>query len=196
MSQEPKHKCTRIGLRPATDFDATHILGTPFPVTIGSGVLQKYCEECGGIKGHIVPEPEQLVAVIALIRAATSTKLSGGEVRFLRKSMNMKAKDLAGLLDLDPSHLSRIENDKAVITEVYERLLRASVCIHHLDAAKGLDVDIHEVLRMKIPSVVCVTRLFSIRLNLEFCEGNSKKLSQIDYSVPEQKKWKDSHKVA
>lgn len=82
-------------------------------------------------------------------------KLNGTEIRFLRKSMGLKSLQLAEKLAVSPEHLSRFENNKQPITEVYEKLLRAAVCLHHLDDARGLSVDVKKVLSMKIVSAVC-----------------------------------------
>lgn len=167
MKQKSTHQCTTFQLRDCVDFDASQLLGAPFPVTLTGGVVEKLCSECGAHMGHILKKPSELIAMVAVLRACNGLKLSGSEVRFLRKSMNLKAKELADELTLDPSHLSRIENDRQCISDVYEKLLRAVVCLHHFDAAQELKVDIRRVFSMTIPAVTPVPKVFNLELHME-----------------------------
>lgn len=165
MTVTVEHKCTSVGLRKLATFDAAGILGTLFSVVLHDAVEQKFCVDCGEIKGHIIPKPRELVAAIAMLRACNPIKLNGTEIKFLRKSLNLKAKELSGELGISAEHLSKIENDRQPIGEVYERLLRIYVCIKHLDAAHGVDLaDLKKMLSMKIESVRLSTDL--IRFDL------------------------------
>ncbi|WP_299778652.1 helix-turn-helix transcriptional regulator [uncultured Roseobacter sp.] len=166
MGNQSGHKCSEMHVRECVGFDASHLLGAPFPVTLYGGVGEKYCGKCGAVKGHIIKDPMELIAMVAVLRACDDMKLNGSEVKFLRKSMSYKAKDLAHKLDLDPAHLSRIENDKKPMSLVYEKLLRAAVCLKFIETAKFIGVDVSHVLSMNITSAKCVSKIFDLHLCL------------------------------
>ncbi|WP_299283949.1 helix-turn-helix transcriptional regulator [uncultured Tateyamaria sp.] len=166
MAGLDKHICRKIHVRECKDYDASHLIGAPFPVTLTGGVLEKHCEECNAKAGHILKNPRQLTRMVAVARACDDMKLNGSEVRFLRKSINLKAKELAEKLDIDPAHLSRIENGHLAISVVLEKLVRSAVCLSFLDEARIVGMDGSSILSMNIPSVVCSSRIFSLDLRL------------------------------
>ncbi|PZM07563.1 helix-turn-helix domain-containing protein [Rhizobium tubonense] len=150
--------------RVLAEFDASGLLGTPFVVLIHDAVKEKFCSGCEGIIGHVIPSPDNLVAVVAILRACNPIKLNGAEIRFFRKSVGLKAKEIAERLDLTPEQFSRYENGKKPISDVYEKLLRAEVCLHHLESVKKIDVDIRGLLAMNIVSVRDVAKPITLRL--------------------------------
>lgn len=191
MKNSEKHECKRVSLRECVDFDVSHLLGAPFPVTLTGGVLEKTCEVCGAVAGHILTKPRQLVGMVAVLRSCDAKKLNGAEIRFLRKAMGLKANQLAVKLDIDPSYLSKIENDKQVMSVVHEKLLRSAVLFHYLEETRRLDMDGNEIFSMDIPAVVCASRTFE----LEMClveEGNILQMVGSEKAVHRMdKSWKD-----
>jgi DNA-binding transcriptional regulator YiaG len=103
-----------------------------------------------GSIGIVVPDLKALEASAAVARAVIPVKLSGQEIRFLRKAMETKASELARFLDVVPETFSRWENDKEVITTNAERLLRLRVLQHLKDRAVGVTAKDSMVLDMKI----------------------------------------------
>ena len=154
-------------------FDASGLLGTPFQVFIEDAVKEKSCVECGEVLGHVIPMPDNLVAVAAVLRATNPIKLNGAEIRFLRKSVGLKAKEIANRMDISAEQFSRYENGKRPISEVYEKLLRAEVCLHHLESIKRIDVDVRGLLAMKIISVRDVGKPLSLHLVRVPSDGDS-----------------------
>lgn len=173
MRQHAKDCKGQIGIRRLSTFDASTILGTPFAVVLHDAVDEKYCLECNSILGHIIPHPKDLSSVVAVLRAANPKKLCGKEIRFLRKSLARKAKDLADDIALSPEQLSRFENDKQPISEVYERLLRAIVCLGHFDTTSRLGIDAKHLLSMRIPSVRDCNDSVSTHLEFEIASIES-----------------------
>jgi len=153
MSTKVNSKHGDVKLRRLIKYEASGLLGTPFPVVLHDAVDEKYCGNCGEVLGHIVPDPKSLIAVVAVLRAANPQKLTGKEIRFLRKSLARKAKDFAGDISLSAEQLSRFENDKQPASEVYEKLVRLTVCLGHLDHTVRLGVDHRTFLTMRICSV-------------------------------------------
>lgn len=109
----PRHKDTLMGL----------------PIVL---INAAYEAVHGDETGVVVPDIPALEAAIAVARASVPTKLSGNEIRFLRKAIGMKAQDLAKFLDVTPETFSRWENDSgSPISTNPERVFRLRV-VHAL----------------------------------------------------------------
>jgi YgiT-type zinc finger domain-containing protein len=76
---------------------------------IGLRVL--VCSKCE-VEAPIIPRMAELHKVIANIIVKQPYRLRGKEIRFLRKNAGFPANKFAALLGVDPSHLSRVENEK------------------------------------------------------------------------------------
>ena len=139
-----KKKCicggSSVEKRDLDVFDATGLLQSPFEVYLHDAVTEVVCSDCGSTLYPIIPRPQLLIAVVVVLRALDSPKLFAHEVRFLRKALGPKAKDVAAKLGVSPEHLSRWENGKAAISESAERLLRALVCMKHIQITHRLGV--------------------------------------------------------
>jgi DNA-binding transcriptional regulator YiaG len=126
----PRHKDTLMG----------------FPVVLLSAAYEATHGEETGI---VVPDVSALEAAIAVARVTLPYKLSGNEIRFLRKAIGMKAVDLAKFLAVDPAHFSRWENESgSAITTNAERVLRLRVAHALRHKAPGVDVEDDEILDM------------------------------------------------
>jgi transcriptional regulator with XRE-family HTH domain len=58
----------------------------------------------------IIPNMSDLINAVALAVILQPTKLNGQEVRFLRKLVGKNNKDFSRLLNVDNTHLSKVEN--------------------------------------------------------------------------------------
>lgn len=111
------------------------------------GLTQYRCGDCEETFTPI-PSPKRLHQVIALtICEENKSILTGKEIKFLRKTMGMKATELADILGVDKSTVSRWENERQEIGDSSDRLLRSLVMLqykqettaeHALDAFKGI----------------------------------------------------------
>jgi putative transcriptional regulator len=83
-----------------------------------------HCQQCGDISPvfHKLPQLHKAIARAIVLRPHL---LTGSEIRFLRKERGLKAKDFADLLRVDPSTLSRWENDEQPRTLQNDALVRA-----------------------------------------------------------------------
>ncbi len=89
------------------------------------GILQYTCEDCGETYASI-PAMEKLHRVIGeIICRERKALLQPDEIKFLRKNMQLKSKELAQWLGVTPSTVSRWENGKKDIGESQDRLLRS-----------------------------------------------------------------------
>lgn len=88
------------------------------------GITQYRCQECGESFAAI-PNTEQLHTTIALdICKNNKALLLPEEIKFLRKELGLKAKDLALAMGVKAEAISRWENGKSVISEGNDRMLR------------------------------------------------------------------------
>lgn len=81
------------------------------------------CNTCKEIMAEL-PNMQELHHVIAMALVNKNAKLSGREIRFLRKQLSLKAKDLGIILSVTQQTVSRWENDKEEISQYNDKLIR------------------------------------------------------------------------
>lgn len=106
------------------------------------GITQHICKNCGE-KYVSIPNMEGLHLTIGkAICCKTNDLLAPSEIKFLRKELNLKSKDLAKALGVTDTTVSRWENGKSPISEAEDRLLRGIYMMFvsdHLEGAVHLD---------------------------------------------------------
>jgi transcriptional regulator with XRE-family HTH domain len=88
------------------------------------GIKVSRCAACD-TESPAIPRLGELNRVISRTLAQKTTPLIGSELRFLRKRAGISSKDFADLLLIDPSTLSRAENDKKPLGPQSNLLARA-----------------------------------------------------------------------
>ncbi len=126
------------------------LLGLPYPVTLRGGVVREVDAATGETLGYAITDLDGLVAAVAMIRALHDVKLSGDEIRFMRKAVDMSAKSLANKIDVDPSTFSRWENGIQTMNEHIERIFRLYICDTLAERAPAIDYVSREIATMKI----------------------------------------------
>jgi putative zinc finger/helix-turn-helix YgiT family protein len=96
------------------------------PNVVLVGVVVRRCPSCGHHE-LVLPRITELHRTIALAVIHKRARLSGAEVRFLRKSLGWSGVDFARHIGVDPSTVSNWENDKDPIGASSDRLLRLMV---------------------------------------------------------------------
>ncbi len=87
-------------------------------------------ESCSsGHRAFEYPNLRHLERLLVEMVLATPVLMVGRELRFLRCAGRTRAVDFARLLGLTPQHLSRIEHEKAAISESTDRLARAVISL-------------------------------------------------------------------
>jgi len=99
-------------------------LGTSFKVVLINSVTSF---ERDNKKEIFIPDYQNLLKKIAVSRAAHPAKLKGGDIKFLRKNLGLRSKDLAEKLDISPEHLSRCEAGDKILSPNSEKVLRSLV---------------------------------------------------------------------
>lgn len=122
-------------------------------VTLVNGVEDEVCDKCGKGKIHI-PDIQGLISVAALTRVKLPFKLNSREIKFLRKALNITAKEMAEYLKVAPETVSRWENEKMPIAEQSEMFLRLIVIalLQGKAEAEAVDPEMESVAGMKVKS--------------------------------------------
>jgi putative zinc finger/helix-turn-helix YgiT family protein len=103
------------------------------PNVVLVGVEVRRCPSCGHHE-VVLPRVTELHRTIAHAVIRKRSRLSGAEVRYLRKYLGWSGADFARHVGVDPSTVSNWENDKDPIGPSSDRLLRMMV-------AHGTQVD-------------------------------------------------------
>lgn len=96
------------------------------PNVVLAGVEVRRCPSCGHHE-LVLPRVAELHRTIAHAIIHKRARLSGLEVRFLRKYLGWSGVDFARHIGVDPSTVSNWENDKDPIGSTSDRLLRLMV---------------------------------------------------------------------
>jgi putative zinc finger/helix-turn-helix YgiT family protein len=88
-----------------------------------SGVLQYRCPKCGETSVEI-PRVNDLHLLIGKALVCKKGLLAGDEVKFLRKEIGMKGKEIAAALSIEPETYSRWENGKRGVAPCHDKSLR------------------------------------------------------------------------
>ncbi len=154
-------------------------------VVVVETAVEYTCDKCGR-KEVSVPDLKGLTAAAAVTRVQLPQKLSSSEVKFLRKSIRLTAKQLGDCLEVSPETVSRWENDKTPIGPGSEKLLRLLVGIRIGECAPGVDFDEKAVLQMKVQSVYSSpqpTVMQFERVLVKVAEKKEKKYSNLSLAA-------------
>lgn len=111
------------------------------PDIIVDGLEEGTCPDCGEVM-TAYPRWSQLSNLVVVALLEKGTRLTAGEIRFLRLKTRVKAQDLAETLGVTPSQVSRWENDAVTISTLADRLLRMVVASRlSLPAPKLMNID-------------------------------------------------------
>ncbi len=142
-------KCAGTLTQNKRDQYSTDMFG--IPVTLINAVTEESCTVCGEVN-VCIPDHKGLIAALAIARAMEAPKLSGKDIRFMRKALEVPAKTLAEMLEVTVETVSRWENEKLPIGATSEKLLRMVVGIVLEESAPGVVFDRKHVLKMRILS--------------------------------------------
>lgn len=118
-------------------------------VILVNGAAQKMtCDMCGHVRIDI-PDPEGLTAAVVKARALMPLKLNGREIKFMRKAMEMPAKELASKLDVSEETISRWESQQA-IGGANEKLFRYVACKTLNDDAPAIPWTMEQIINLDI----------------------------------------------
>jgi putative transcriptional regulator len=119
------------------------------------GVLQYKCKKCGD-KSVEIPCINELHLLIGKDIVCKKQLLIGAEVRFLRKEIGMKSKEMAAALSIEPETYSRWENDKRQVEACHDKSLRMIYVMNASEStgkvlSQGSRTLLHEIAAKKAP---------------------------------------------
>lgn len=98
-------------------------LGAPFIVTLINSVRLRKDNSTGEEK-ITIPDPGGLIKAVVRSRVVHTRKLGGEDIRFIRQSLDVKAKHMADFLEMTPEHFSRCETGARVMSSASEKQFR------------------------------------------------------------------------
>jgi transcriptional regulator with XRE-family HTH domain len=98
--------------------------GLPNVVLLDIPLLK--CPDCRQVE-PLIPRAKHLIRALAQAVLHKPAKLCGAEIRYLRKHIGWKAVELARLMGVDKTTISKWENDQDLIGPQSDRLLRSLV---------------------------------------------------------------------
>lgn len=119
-------KCPNCGAPMKTHRENHRYTESGLPDVTLRNVEAHACSSCGE-RAFSIPRMAELHRLLAFAVAARRARLTGAEVRFLRKSLGWSGADFARTLGVDPATVSRWENEKEPMGAANERLLRLAV---------------------------------------------------------------------
>lgn len=117
-------------------------------VCIRNAVLVERCNTCGEEESTI-PDMRGLVCAAALARALNPVRLSGKEIKFIRRALRMTQKEFANKVDVAIETISRWENDAQGCGGFTEKTLRHNVCALLREHAPAIDYEPVTITNMK-----------------------------------------------
>lgn len=110
------------------------------------------CDKCGN-RELIIPHMNQLMRLIALALIWKPCRLKGEDVRYLRKYVGQSAADFANLLAVDPTTLSKWENDHDPVGSANDRLIRLVVLAMAGDKAQEIRQSFEKLVKEGFPDI-------------------------------------------
>jgi putative transcriptional regulator len=150
----PIHDCDDSAIEHlATPDDKYHYVNSGLPNVYLTGIKYRVCKECHKQEADI-PALRQLLEAIARTIVEKPSRLTGTEIRFLRKRLQKKQTEFAFLLSLSPERLSTIENTpKPEMDPVREKFLRTVYPILSEDAKLRRTLDDREEFERWMASI-------------------------------------------
>lgn len=150
-----------------------------------TGIMGQRCLSCGDIE-YEIPRVEELIQVLREVLVLKKERLTGAEVRFLRKALGWSAKDLAARMGVASATVSRWESDSQSMNETADRLLRMFVL--HMKPMQDYTLEQMEVTAIAEPSpFTCVVELRDMSWSQFEARGDSTTTAPLSALVARQK---------
>jgi DNA-binding transcriptional regulator YiaG len=113
------------------------LMGLPYPVVLLNAAEEVTHPTTGEALGVAIPDAEEMAAAVAIALCFIPTRLTGAEVRFIRRVMDMTGQELAAALEMDPATLSRWEHEKQDVGGWADKAVRMAAVLRLQDRAPG-----------------------------------------------------------
>ncbi|RFB78596.1 helix-turn-helix domain-containing protein [Methylovirgula sp. 4M-Z18] len=116
-----------MGLTRVVDQFEAIDLKAPFKVVLHNSVKVTVDKTTREPVSYRIPDLDGLLRAVVIARILHPRKLFGPDIKFLRKAVSLKQKELASKIELSVEHLSRCESSTQVLAPSTEKLLRIFV---------------------------------------------------------------------
>ena len=127
-----------------------HLMGLPYPVVLLDAAEEITDQEDGQVLGVAVPDAEELAAAVALALCFMPVRLTGAEVRFIRRVLGMTGQELAAAVEMAPATLSRWEHDKQGVGGWADKGIRMAAVLRLQDRAPGSSLRPEDVVTLPL----------------------------------------------
>ena len=118
-------------------------------VRLVNAAIRETCGACGEATIE-VPDLDGLARAAAMVRALLPLRMTGKDVRFLRRALDMSGREFAEAMELTPETVSRWENGLRGLGGYTDKLLRHNICaLLHKDTP-AIVYDPADITRMRI----------------------------------------------
>jgi DNA-binding transcriptional regulator YiaG len=143
-------------------------------VTIVNAVEVLRCDKCD-TEMTAIPDMDGLGRATAISRALNPVRLSGREVKFMRRVLDMTQTEFAKAMDLTAESVSRWETDARGVGGMCEKLLRHNICALLYKEAKGRPYDPAVITHMQFMGLpegqeLPPLRMVRVRVNNEHAD--------------------------
>lgn len=158
------HRCRKCGgllersIRPEHTEDLGGVV-----VKVLNAVQVLSCAKCK-TEMTAIPDEDGLGRATAISRALNPVRLSGREVKFLRRVLDMTQVKFAEAMELTPESVSRWETDARGVGGACEKLVRHNICALLYKDAKGRPYDPAVITNMRIVELAEGTTLPPIEM--------------------------------
>lgn len=141
-------------------------------VELRNTVHVRRCAECAD-EETMIPDMRGLVRVVAVCRAMLPIRLEAGDIRLMRRALDMSQKDFANAMEVAPETVSRWEKHGGEgVGSFAEKSVRYGVCALLLKELPHIKLDLADITNMKIrrlvdgePMPVPVVERIAVRAN-------------------------------
>jgi len=126
MSKAKIHECTNCEERVTPERRSYQYAESSLPNVILQGIEVADCPKCGN-SDVIIPRMAKIHRAIAQALANSPARLTGEQLRFLRKHLGLSGEQLGGYLHTDKTKISKWENGEDQIGPATDRLIRLLV---------------------------------------------------------------------
>jgi len=121
------------------------------PLVLINAVIWSLCENCGEV-AIAQPDLPGLTAAAAIARCLRPLRLSGPELKFLRKALDLTPGEFAALLATTVDAVKAWESDSGALTAEAEKQLRQTVCAQLKTQAPAQTYEPREITGLELVS--------------------------------------------
>jgi DNA-binding transcriptional regulator YiaG len=151
--------CSNCGAEATVSRGSYHFIESGLDNVVLQGIEIIHCDNCEN-DDPIIPRMNDLMRLLTIAVIGKRYTLCGEEIRFLRKYLLKTAEQLAQMLHVDKTTVSKWENDADKIGDQSDRLLR----VYALALGDGLETKLKDMIEC-FPAIESEQRHIGIEID-------------------------------